>query len=70
MFNSDTELSVFPIKKKKNVCPFVALSEAAYAENSHNVLSSRYEKAFIFNLFYVLIFFFTVAVISVLDFSV
>ena len=34
------------------VCPFVA---STYAENSHIVLSSRYYKAFIFNLLCVLI---------------
>ena len=33
---------------------FVALSKATYAENSHIVVSSRYEKAFILNLLCVL----------------
>ena len=37
------------------ICPFVALSKAMYADNSHIVLSSRYYNAFIFNLLCVLI---------------
>ena len=32
------------------VCPFVALLKATYVENSHIVLSCRYEKVFMFNL--------------------
>ena len=43
----DIELSIFPIPCFIYVCPSV---EGNYAENSHIVFSSRYYKAFIFNL--------------------
>ena len=42
IFNSDIELSVFPISCFMSVCPFVDLSKATFAENSHIVLFSRY----------------------------
>ena len=42
IFNSDIQVSVFPISCFIYVCPFVALSKTTHAENSHFVLSSRY----------------------------
>ena len=48
IFNSNIELNVSPISCFIYVCPFVALSKATYAENSHIVWSSRHSKAFIF----------------------
>ena len=38
-----------------SVCPFVALLKATYAENADIVLFSRYSKAFIVDLLFVLI---------------
>ena len=40
IFNSDIELSVFPIWCFISVCPFVTFSKAMFAENVHIVLSS------------------------------
>ena len=51
----DTQLSFFSLFMFLSVCPFVALLKLRYAENSHIVLSSRYQKAFICNLLCALI---------------
>ena len=42
ILKSDIELSVYHISCFISVCPFVALSKATFAENSHIVLSSPY----------------------------
>ena len=42
IFNSDIELSVFPISCFISVCRFVEGNVSTYAENSHIVFSSRY----------------------------
>ena len=65
IFNSDIQLSLFLmfVFYIYIVCPFVALLKATCAENSHIALSSWYQKAFIFNLLCVLIFFQTATVL-------
>ena len=42
IFNIDIELSVYHISCFISVCPFVALSKATFAEDSHIVLTSPY----------------------------